>query len=89
VDSYTIIVYGSLANKTQFLGDNIAETISIANVDTGAWNGDQTHSIDSVLPWFLLGSNAGRGSDAGAFTFSRGGGDVRNDFSHRTILSGY
>ena len=90
MDDISAIWMGGLANNSRFFGASPAETTSTANAgDLGGWNLDYSSSLSSGSPWALRGAQAHTGANGGLFANGRLAGELRNDFSNRTILLGY
>jgi hypothetical protein len=89
VNSDTAVRDGAYANKPQFFGIAIAETLAQGASQNGGWNGDDARAIYSSEPWTRRGTRADVGATAGAFAFSSITGGTTNIIGHRTILSGY
>jgi hypothetical protein len=93
VGDYEAIYSGALADKPQFFGTALAETVSAAD-EGGGWNGDRSNSFTSTRPWLVRGGRANNAGaqelHAGPFASHSYTGAVYYYFGYgRTILSGY
>jgi hypothetical protein len=88
VNSQLAIINGGLADKSQFFGDNMAETVS-GTERMNSWNDDYSDSVISTQAWQTRGMSSDLGRFAGALSHFHANGGATFQTSHRTILSGY
>jgi hypothetical protein len=94
VNGTNAVVIGGLANKALFFGGIGAETVSLASILNGSWNGDEARAVSSGAPWLILGDMSGSAVNrTGIFSsYGYSGGGITSSAhigTPRTILSGY
>jgi hypothetical protein len=88
--SSSSIAFGAIANNTKFFGFNTSEIASAASEHAGNWNGNAAYTPNSGGDtWFTPGGLSNGGSVSGLFAYMRRLDRDYDQYSHRTILSGY
>ena len=76
-----------LGDATGEMGPFATATYGTQNRQIGSWYADESWFVNHGYPWFRRGSGFNRGSDAGVFDFSVGGGHAWSAGSFRVVLS--
>ena len=88
MDGQNAIWNGGLASNQTFFGASFAEVASAA-ITLGGWHEDRVWAANSTNSWYLRGGNSNIAIESGILTSGYMNGGVRQDFTHRAILSGY
>ena len=77
--SYTTYIRGKLCDATK-------ETLTTIGVQNGGWYDDYSSFPKTTGCWFLRGNDASGGFQAGIFEYNYDSGELRKNYSTRSVI---